>query len=64
MPTEQKSTAFLDGWAAHYSDKDQDQNPYDIDLQSKSHNEWVSGWCARFNAIKHGLDLSLDQECF
>lgn len=59
------STAYLDGWLAHKSGNVAvEENPYHEDKQSRSHSEWMSGWGARFNACKHGGDLSLDEELY
>lgn len=58
-----KSSPYMDGWFAHKKDLGT-VNPYDEKTQSYSHNQWTSGWCDRFSAIKHRLDLSLDDEEF
>lgn len=55
------SEAYLDGWLAHRGDVDVDANPYDVRLQPRSHAQWLSGWSARFAAVKHGLDLPHDE---
>ena len=54
--------AYKDGWFAH-RDGVQD-NPYDESSQKYSHYQWDSGWVARFSAVKHGGDLSLDDSLF
>lgn len=47
------TAAFLDGWTAnnlgiafHSAN-----NPYNEISQNCSHNQWILGWQARFNAI-------------
>lgn len=45
--------AFRDGWHAHKLGVDIDDNPYDEQKQAYSNHEWMSGWCARFGAVKH-----------
>lgn len=57
-----KSEAYLNGWHAHKAGLVSGDNPYDEAKQFYSDNQWVSGWCARFDAIKHGYSLSLDLE--
>lgn len=54
--------AYVDGWHAHRLDLSVDDNPYHVRLQFTSHNRWVSGWCKRFEAVKHGQPLELDDE--
>lgn len=60
MISDEDRVEYMDGWFAQRDDLSVDKNPYDKRLQSKSFSLWESGWCARFNAIKHGLDLALD----
>ncbi|GJD87809.1 hypothetical protein BHAOGJBA_1314 [Methylobacterium hispanicum] len=55
-----KSEAYLDGWLAHAQDVGSDDNPHEERRQPRSHAQWTSGWCARFSAVKHGLDLTYD----
>lgn len=57
-----KTEAYLNGWSAHKGDQSQDLNPYHEGTQNYSHSQWLSGWCDRFSACKHGLSLSLDEE--
>lgn len=54
--------AFLNGWQAHRIGVGSDCNPYHEKTQGWSHNQWIMGWCARFDAIKHGGSRALDQE--
>lgn len=51
------SAAHKDGWQAHSFGKQTNDNPYDKFIQAYSHAEWESGWCARFDALKHGTAL-------
>lgn len=52
---EHKTEAFRNGWLAHEAaDVPVDANPYDKKTQEFSNIQWESGWCARFNALKHG----------
>lgn len=52
---------FLDGWHVHKNfGLSETTNPYSETLQPHSFREWESGWSARFNACKHGLDLTYD----
>lgn len=61
MSGEEGSLPYLDGWDAHRNGiQDPDSNPYHEKLQPRSHLAWLSGWCARFDAIKHGLPLEYD----
>ena len=55
------SDAYKDGWYAHLLRVDIEKNPFDYRYQPYSQAEWRRGWCARFDAVKHDLDLSLDQ---
>lgn len=57
-----KKLAYLDGWFAHKEGLSHNANPYNDCTQSASNNVWVKGWTDRFNAIKHDLDLSTDDE--
>jgi len=54
-----KSAPYLDGWLAQ-KDGYNSGNPYDETKQPYSYGQWISGWCDRFTAVKHNLDLSLD----
>jgi hypothetical protein len=57
-----KTEAFLNGWHAHrVSVASSDDNPYDDTRQSYSFNQWVEGWCARHDAVKHDLPLEHDE---
>lgn len=56
-----KRESYLNGWLAHKGDCPQDLNPYNEIQQPYSYANWLSGWCDRFSAVKHGLDLSLDE---
>ena len=51
---------FMDGWRANLQGWDVGQCPYDERYQSWSHDRWITGWCARHDAAKHGRDLSRD----
>lgn len=55
------SEAYLNGWHAHKKYELQSLNPYNEALQFYSHNQWLSGWCARFSAVKHSQDLEHDE---
>lgn len=55
------SESFINGWFTHKNKKKTEQNPYNEDTQVKSHTEWMLGWSARFNAIKHQGSLALDE---
>lgn len=58
------SEAYLNGWFAHKKNTPNFTNPYLEHQQYYSHMQWLSGWCDRFSAVKHGQDLSLDEmEC-
>lgn len=61
MTSQETTSAFRDGWFAHKGGFATGENPYNETLQWSSHHEWLSGWCARFEAIKHGKDTSLDE---
>ena len=53
----------MNGWLAHKAGRQNNENPYNgHGLQSFSRSQWLDGWCARFAAVKHGLDLSLDDD--
>lgn len=57
------SEAYRNGWLAHKNHNGvEDKNPYDSATQRYSTAQWIEGWCARFAAVKHDLDLSLDSE--
>lgn len=58
------SEAYRNGWEAHSRGVglDPDPNPYSEDTQPFSHSQWLDGWCSRFSALKHGGDLTLDEE--
>lgn len=55
------SSAYVDGWLAHKNMIEQSKNPYDEKTQTRSNSEWLNGWCARFDAIKHNKSLDLDE---
>jgi hypothetical protein len=57
----EKTTEYMDGWAAHKNDCVSGENPYDERKQSYSFGRWLSGWCGRFDAVKHGKSLELDE---
>lgn len=57
------SDAYRNGWRAHFNGIVSGENPYNEYTQTCSHSRWLSGWCDRFDAIKHDKDLSLDDEC-
>ncbi len=57
-----KSEAYLNGWHAHKNGEVSGLNPYLEGIQEYSNNQWISGWCARFEAIKHEKSLELDLE--
>lgn len=58
------AAAFLDGWIANKLDIafHTSSNPYNEISQNCSHNQWILGWQARYNAIcgPEIKDLSLD----
>lgn len=54
--------AYLNGWHCHEKGLVSGNNPYNESFQFYSYNQWLSGWCGRFEAIKRGKDLSLDIE--
>jgi hypothetical protein len=59
------SDAYLDGWHAHRKfGPPTPDNPYNEDTQPRSHTQWLSGWCDRFNAVKRGYDLEHDETLF
>lgn len=55
------TTEYMDGWCAHKEGCISGSNPYDDLTQAFSCRRWLSGWCARFEAIKHGSPLDLDE---
>ena len=61
------SSAYLDGWFTHKSGlthpklEGMPDNPYDPDWQPYFNQQWMSGWCDRFSAVKHGGDLVHDE---
>lgn len=57
-----QTPAYRDGWLAHKKGVDQGRNPFDEDTQEVSHGLWLSGWCARFNELKHGDDPALVEQ--
>lgn len=64
MADDSPTPAYLDGWHSHRLGGEVDNNPYDEKRQAYSHNQWLSGWCARFSAIKHGQRIDgLDHDC-
>ena len=63
MDIKSKPTAYRDGWLAHRNGVDVNANPYDENAQQRAHEQWMSGWCARFGSLKHGeWAISLDDE--
>ncbi len=60
VPPVDRHTAWRDGWHAHKNNVEQDANPYDEKAQQRSNWLWLSGWCARFQALKRGYDRSED----
>lgn len=58
------SAQFQDGWFAHKASVPVDDNPFSERSQPKSYDLWQSGWCERFNAVKHDGDLSLDDNFY
>lgn len=59
-----KSEAYMNGWFSHLNDFSETANPYQEHIQRFSYVQWISGWCDRFSAVKHGHDLSLDEDLF
>jgi len=59
-----KSEAYLNGWHAHKDgiENTANDNPYLEATQQYSNNQWLSGWCGRFEAIKHDKSLELDMK--
>lgn len=62
--TETKPTPYLDGWHAHKNGHLAEDNPYAETRQARSYHQWISGWCDRFQAVKHGYALTWDHELF
>lgn len=60
MQQPDKPEAYLNGWLAHKNNGKMESNPYHEWLQAFSHTQWVSGFSARFSAVKYGHDLDLD----
>lgn len=59
--TDKPSEAYLNGWMAHKNGvKYSNRNPYNEKTQAISYDEWHSGWCDRFNSIKHDRELKYD----
>lgn len=56
----ERTSAYMDGWHSHKGGQEQ-SNPYSEAYQPYSYRQWLAGWCDRFSAIKHELDLSLDE---
>lgn len=62
MPTD----AYLDGWLTHKSGVvhptlgGTPDNPFNPDTQPYSNQQWMSGYCDRYAAVKHDGDLSHD----
>ena len=56
-----KSVPFLDGWFAHRNYPRNSSNPFNPKMEHYSHREWENGWAARFNAVKHELELEYDR---
>lgn len=56
----EKSTQYMDGWNAHKEGHASKLNPYPETLCAFSHRHWLSGWCDRFDAVKHGHSTDLD----
>jgi hypothetical protein len=57
-----KHESYLNGWLAHKYGIEQSPNPYSESQQPYSYRQWLSGWCDRFSAVKHDLDLFLDSD--
>lgn len=62
--TTKETTEFMDGWVAHLNGFVLDANPYHEKLQAFSFRRWLSGWCSRHDAIKHGKPLDLDDAIY
>lgn len=54
----EQSTAYIDGWNAHRLGVRVEDNPYSETTQAYSNSQWLSGWCRRFGAVKHGEDTA------
>ena len=61
---EEDTPAYRDGWHASKNGVDIEDNPYDEHRQTYSNRLWMSGWCGRFGAIKHGYDLGSREELY
>jgi len=60
-----RSAPFLDGWHSHrLHGSPMPENPYSEDKQPFSHHQYIAGWCARLDAIKHDLPLTFDKTMF
>lgn len=59
---EEEIEGYLNGWHAHRVGLTVHENPYNENTMHISYMNWVTGWCARFSAIKHGLSLELDEK--
>ncbi len=57
-----KPSEYMDGWHANKNGHVSGDNPYNEDLQPFSYRRWLSGYCGRFDAVKHGHSLELDNE--
>lgn len=57
-----KSDAYMDGWHAQRLGAKRNFNPYNMEKQYCSWGQWDNGWGARYDAVKHGLSLELDEE--
>lgn len=60
MAVTDHSTEYMDGWHAHKAGRVSGENPYSEELTAFSYRRWLSGWCGRFGAVKHGQSLELD----
>lgn len=57
-----RTDAWLDGWHAHrLGISVDDGNPFGEKATYRSHLQWISGWCSRFAAVKHGDPLIYDE---
>lgn len=64
MPT----NAYLDGWFTHKSEMEHPRlggmpdNPFNPQTQPRSNQQWTSGWCDRYAAVKRGGFLEHDEK--
>ena len=61
MAVDRGAEAYMNGWFAHKNKTAAEgENPYPENTMPFSRAQWLSGWCDRFSAVKHGGSLELD----